>query len=393
MIGRSGCVETRQPTPEPWLRSKSCEHRPAWPFRREAVLCCLEYAGCWASLLANAEKPRACLVAAAVVLATGLITLGSSAFHLSRPTPLQGAPEEIVAKINGEVITWADLGKEIDHLDAGLRARFKNPKDLAERFDSEKRGLPKKMIQTRLLLQKAEELGIGPDVDVQVSAYLEYMRKEAGIPDMEGFDQVLRRQGSSLSELRRISREKYIQETVIYELVYANLTVLTPEIEEYYNANMSCFTVPAEVQLAEILLLTEGQDQTRVRSKAEALLAKLRAGSRFEQLAKESSQGSSAAKGGAIGNFKKGSLEPKQEAVAFNLGKGEHSQLIEVDRGFQILKLIRKRPKTAEDPGRGPVRDSERTVPAKRSGRVGGLPDAIAQGELPLRGPKVPGRV
>ena len=122
------------------------------------------------------------------------------------------------------------------------------------------------MIQTRLLLQKAGELGIGADVDVQVSAYLEYMRKEAGIPDMEGFDQVLRRQGSSLSELRRISREKYIQETVIYELVYANLTVLTPEIEEYYNANMSRFTVPAEVQLAKILLLTEGQDQTRVRS-------------------------------------------------------------------------------------------------------------------------------
>ena len=319
--------------------------------------------------------PRPCreasglLVAAAVVLATGLITLGSSAFHLSRPTPLQGAPEEIVAKINDEVITWADLGKEIDHLDAGLRARFKDPKDLAERFDSEKRGLLKKMIQPRLLLQKAGELEIGADVDVQVSAYLEYMRKEAGIPDMEGFDQVLRRQGSSLSELRRISREKYIQETVIYELVYANLTVLTPEIEEYYNANMSRFTVPAEVQLAEILLLTEGQDQTRVRSKAEALLAKLRAGSRFEQLAKESSQGSSAAKGGAIGNFKKGSLEPKQEAVAFNLGEGEHSQLIEVDRGFQILKLIRKRPKRQKtlDEARSEIQNEL----SQQKGRVG----------------------
>ena len=246
------------------------------------------------------------LVAGAVVLATGLITLGAGALHLSRPTGMQVAPEEIVAKINDEVITWADLEGEIGRLEAGLRGRIKDPKDFAERFDSEKRGLLKEMIQTRLVMQKAEELEIGANADAQVSAYLEYMRKQAGIADAKAFDQVLRQQGSSLGELRRISKEKYIGETLIYELVYSKLTVQAPEIEEYYTANTNRFRAPAEVELAEILLLTEGEDPARARNKAEAVLAKLQAGASFEQLAKESSQGSSASEGGADRKLQEG---------------------------------------------------------------------------------------
>ena len=216
------------------------------------------------------------LVAGAVVLATGLITLGAGALHLSRATGMQVAPEEIVAKINDELITWADLEGEIGRLEAGLHGRIKDPKNFAERFDSEKRGLLKKMIQTRLLMQQAQELEIGANADAQVYAYLEYMRKQAGIADAKAFDQVLRRQGSSLGELRRISKEKYIGETLIYELVYSKLTVQAPEIEEYYTANTNRFRAPAEVELAEILLLTEGEDTARARNKAEAVLASAR---------------------------------------------------------------------------------------------------------------------
>ena len=271
--------------------------------------------------------------------------------------PLRGQEEpvlidEIVAKVNEEIITWNDVEGELAVLKAGLRGQVEDPGDRAKRFEKEKRATLRSMIRSRLMMQKAEEMGIGANADVQVSAYLDYMRKEAGIPNMEVFDQVLRRQGSSLNELRRISRQKYIGETLIYQLVYSRLTVMTQEIEEFYNANIERFTEPAEVELAEILFLTEGKDKVTVRSKAEEILSRLKAGTPFEELAKESSEGPSASKGGAIGTFKRGSMSEAMEAVAFSLKAEAFSGIVEAEYGYQIIKVLSIKParkKTLEE--------------------------------------------
>ncbi len=274
-------------------------------------------------------------------------------------TPLPGQEEpvlldEIVAKVNEEIITWHDVQGELAVLKAGLQGTMKDAGEREKRYEVEKRATLKGMIQSRLMMQKAEEMGIGANADVQVSAYLDYMRKEAGIPTMEVFDQVLRRQGSSLNDLRRISRQKYIGETLVYQLVHSRLTVMTKEIEEYYNANIERYTEPAEVELAEILFLTEGKDKATVRSKAEKVLSQLKAGTPFEELAKESSEGPSASKGGAIGTFKRGSMSEAMEAVAFSLEAGTFSGIIEAEYGFQIIKVLSTKPahkKTLEEVG------------------------------------------
>ena len=180
--------------------------------------------------------------------------------------------DEIVAKVNDETITFTDLQSELAVLKAGLQAQIEDPQDRAQRFELQRRGMLRGMIQSRLMMQKAEELGMGANADVQVSAYLEYVRKESGIPNMEVFDQVLRRQGSSMLELRRRTREKVIGETLVSQMVYSRLTVMTQEVEEFYESNIKLFTEPAEVELAEILFLIEGKDKAQVHSKAEDVL-------------------------------------------------------------------------------------------------------------------------
>ena len=284
-------------------------------------------------------------------------------FLLLLSTPLRGQEEpvvldEIVAKVNEEIITLNDVEGELSVLKAGLQ-RIEDQEDRAKRFEVEKRATLRGMIESRLMMQKAEEMGIGANADVEVSAYLDYMRKEAGIPNMEVFDQVLRRQGSSLKDLRRISRQKYIAETLIYQLVYSRLTVMTPEIEEFYNENLERFTEPAEVELAEILFLTEGKDKATVRSKAEKILSQLKVGRPFEELAKESSEGPSASKGGAIGTFKRGSMSEAMEAVAFSLKAGAFSEIVEAEYGYQIIKILSLKParKKALEEVRGEIQN------------------------------------
>ncbi len=284
---------------------------------------------------------------------TPRVVVLSLLFLVSTPLRAQEEPvleepiliDEIVAKVNEEIITWTDVEGELAILKAGLLGRIEDPTERAKRFEIQKRGTLRGMIESSLMMQKAEEMGIGANADVQVSAYLDYMRKESGIPNMEMFDQVLRRQGSSLNDLRRITRQKYIGETLVYQMVYSRLTVMTQEVEEYYSANIKDFTEPAEVELAEILFLTEGKDEATVRSKAEKVLSKLKAGTPFEELAKEFSDGPSASKGGAIGTFKRGSMSEKTEAIAFNLKENAFSEIIEDDEfGYQIVKVLSAKP-------------------------------------------------
>ena len=263
--------------------------------------------------------------------------------------PLRGQEEpvlidEIVAKVNEETITWRDVQGELAILQAGLQGRIEDPEERVKRFEAAKRGALRGMIESRLMIQKAEEMGIGANADVEISSYMDYLRKESGIPNMEVFDQVLRRQGSSLNDLRRVSRQRYISDTLIHQLVYSRLTVMTQEVEEYYESNIKRFTVPAVVDLAEILFLTEGKDKAAVRSKAEKILSQLKAGTPFEELAKESSEGPSASKGGAIGLFNRGTMAEKLEAVSFSLKAGEFSEIIEAEYGYQIIKVLSMEP-------------------------------------------------
>ena len=251
--------------------------------------------------------------------------------------------DEIVAKVNDETITFTDLQSELAVLKAGLQAQIEDPQDRAQRFELQRRGMLRGMIQSRLMMQKAEELGMGANADVQVSAYLEYVRKESGIPNMEVFDQVLRRQGSSMLELRRRTREKVIGETLVSQMVYSRLTVMTQEVEEFYESNIKLFTEPAEVELAEILFLIEGKDKAQVHSKAEDVLNTLEAGAAFEDLAKEFSEGATASSGGGIGSFKQGSLSEALEKVVFKIEEGTSSDIIEAGYGYQIVKVLSRK--------------------------------------------------
>jgi len=192
------------------------------------------------------------------------------------------------------------------------------------------------------MLQKAQELGFDADIDVDVSAFMENMRQEMGIPSLDVLDQYLRQQGSSLQKFRQKVRDNLMTRSLIQNLVYGKITLLTPEVEAFYNENIDRFTEPSKVELAEILFLTEGKDRAAVRSRAEEVLARLEAGESFEELAKEYSEGPTASKGGVIGSFNRGTMNAALEEAAFGIEIGSTSGIVESEYGFQIIKVLNR---------------------------------------------------
>ena len=234
-----------------------------------------------------------------------------------------------------KIITMIDLNKELRILRASLAQDSQNPEQLEQQFQREKRSLLRTMIQTKMLAQRAEEFGISANIEGDVTNVIEEMRKSAGIPNLEILDQVLQEQGSSLEDYRQSLSQRLTIDSLLQQFVYSKLTLLTPEIEAYYQEHLEEYTEKAQVELKELLFLTEGEDKARLKEKAEDVLAQLRAGASFEELAEQYSDGPTAARGGDIGSFKQGSMSPLIEEVAFQLKEGEISGIIETDYGLQ----------------------------------------------------------
>jgi len=103
---------------------------------------------------------------------------------------------------------------------------------------------------------------------------------------------------------------------------------------------------PEEVAASHILISYNGANRSEAtREKAEAktlaeeVLAKARAdGADFAELARQYSDGPTKEKGGDLGTFKKGAMDPAFEKAAFGLKVGEISDVVETPFGFHIIK-------------------------------------------------------
>ncbi|MCY9814137.1 peptidylprolyl isomerase [Aeromonas caviae] len=124
-----------------------------------------------------------------------------------------------------------------------------------------------------------------------------------------------------------------------------NIKVTEQDAQDYYDQHQDLFQRPERRQVAHILI-PFGKDEKAAEQKAEALLAKAKAGDDFAALAKaDSSDTFSAKKGGELDWFEKGVMDPAFEKAAFALAKaGDLSAVVKSPFGFHIIKLLAVEP-------------------------------------------------
>jgi parvulin-like peptidyl-prolyl isomerase len=81
------------------------------------------------------------------------------------------------------------------------------------------------------------------------------------------------------------------------------------------------------------------RSKSEAKARAQEALAKIRAGSPFEDVVKQySDDAGSVDRMGSLGKFHRGDMDPAFAAAAFALKAGEVSEVVETPFGFHVIK-------------------------------------------------------
>jgi len=280
--------------------------------------------------------------------------------------------DEIIARVNDSIITRADYEKAKATALDETKQQF--PSNWQSKWDQQQKDLMRELVDRSILLERGKEMGVTGEAEV--IKRLNQMRQQMGLPDMDTMEKEARKQGVSFEDLKEDIRTRVVTEQVIGQEVGAHLHITNEEVKDFYDKHQKELAGEEEVSLNEILVSTQvTQPETKDakgnpvpnkplpedpalvaqgEAKAKQILVTLRAGEKFEDIAKKSSDGSTAAQGGPLGTFKRGELNKEFEDKTFGLKPGEFSDLIRTKQGFLILKVNAHR-----SPGVPPLKEVE----------------------------------
>ncbi|HVW87189.1 MAG TPA: peptidylprolyl isomerase [Bryobacteraceae bacterium] len=259
-----------------------------------------------------------------------------------RPNPQVTIVEEIVAKVNGKIITRGELEKQRERVRTELEKQGLTGAQLDQAVNKAMGDALREQIDQLLLVQKASELNI--NVDSDVTRRVVEIQRQSGIADPDKFHEWVREQtGESFEDLRDTFKNSLLTQRVIGEEVYRNVVIPKAQMQKYYDQHKAEFVRQESVTLREILVSTGDGSPAKVAAaekKAKDLADRLRKGEKFPELARQYSDNAETAKeDGMLGTFTKGMLAAPIEAIVYKQNKGYVTDPIRVGTGFEILKI------------------------------------------------------
>jgi parvulin-like peptidyl-prolyl isomerase len=248
--------------------------------------------------------------------------------------------DEIVAKVNGDIITKTELDKSAHDAVATLQQQGYKGERLQQAYEEGQKDLLRNRIDQLLLVQRAKDMDI--KVDPEVSKYMADLQRQEKIADPDKFHEMVRQQsGMSYEDFMQEVKKNMMTRAVIGQEVARNINIPQKDIEAYYNAHKSEFVREEKVFLREILVSTDSKDAAGIKAaerKADGLYQRASKGERFADLAKDNSDSATSAQGGDLGGYKKGELASVFQEV-WTMKPGEVTKPIRIDHGFEILKV------------------------------------------------------
>lgn len=237
----------------------------------------------------------------------------------------QAAGSRPLLKVNERQVSKADF-------DAAFARTLKPGQELApgERQDLE-RAFLSQLIDRELALAEVRRRNLAVSPAELAAALTEHRRD---YPE-GGFEAILKERGLTFESWQAELQEKLLLDKLVDQIVGERGRVGDMEIDAYYAAHRADFDRPAQVRARQIVVAEQAT--------GERVLAELRKGASFAEVAKRESLSPDAAQGGDLGFFGRNEMPPEFDAV-FTLPVGKVSPLVKSDYGYHLFLVEEKRP-------------------------------------------------
>ncbi|MDQ1470164.1 MAG: peptidyl-prolyl cis-trans isomerase SurA [Bryobacterales bacterium] len=275
-------------------------------------------------------------------LAAGFLSAASASLHAAdRPEIQTRIVEEIIAKVNGEIITRGELEKQRVVIQQQLEKQGLAGPALDQAVNKAAADALRDQIDQLLLVQKGKDLSI--NVDADVNRRVADIQKTSGLADPDKFHDWVREQtGESFEDLKLAFKNQLLTQRVIGEEVYRNVSIPKADMQKYYDDHKAEFVRKETVSVREILISSGDNTPAKVAAaekKAKDVVDRARKGEKFPELARQYSDAETAKEDGMLGTFTKGQLTPAIENVIFPQKKGYITDPIKIPAGFEIMKV------------------------------------------------------
>ena len=278
-------------------------------------------------------KSKRSLTAVIAIVVLGLVAIGAVWTY---------SDLRAVAKVNSTSITWKEFHSALEKQSG--------------------RQLLAKMIREELIKQGAARYNIQV-TDEDVAAEVDELKAQFGSD--AGLEQALSQYGMTLDDLRDQIRTNLLLEAIASK----DVTINDDEVKKYYEEHKDEFKEPEQVRARHILVKDE--------KTAKEIEKELAGGADFAELAKAKSEDpGSKDKGGDLGYFERGAMDPAFEKAAFALKIGETSGPVKSSFGYHIIRVDDRKPE------RIPPLEEVRSEVVKRLKREKAKPASTVISEL-----------
>ena len=272
-------------------------------------------------------------------------------FLLAVATVSAETVDRIVAVVNDEVITEADVARQVASI---LEEQVASTPTAAESLELHVMVL-RNLIEQRLILQEAKKRGVTISSD-DVNKRFDAMRARAD--SEEQFQRHLAESALTEEELRAKIREQLIVQQVIDAAVRSSITVTPLEVSRALGEHPEQARSGERARALHLLVrVTEDRLEGKARALIDDLHRQLAGGADFSALATRYSEDSSASDGGRMDWVAQGELLPELDQALFSLPVGSVSEPIQTRLGFHLLKVQERRAATEL-----PVTEANQTV-------------------------------
>jgi peptidyl-prolyl cis-trans isomerase SurA len=252
--------------------------------------------------------------------------------------------EEIIARVNNEIITKSELDKARATAAEDAKQDCQNrctPEQLQIAVEDRQKNALRDLIDQSLLIQRGKDMGVSVETDVIKK--LDQIRIQNNMASMEDLEKAVSAQGLNWEDFKNNLRNGILTQRVISSEVGSHITIGRDEIEKYYNEHKAEFVRPEQVALRSIEVSTEKKTPEQIaelKKKADTTLKRIKDGEDFGEMAKRFSDGSTAKQGGFLGVYKRGELSKELEDTVFKMRKNEVTEVMDTKQGFLILQVL-----------------------------------------------------